>query len=172
MAKGNPSSRVRHVTRESRNLWRRNHLVYEVGEIAQPDNGCIPGPVATRDAWYFDCARHDQRGSDRRSCLNFSLFHLWFPSRGQSTPTCPQYRGVKPFGSIHTFISPGYPANGYQSRPANRRRGRGSQKPHRTAQQFLQANKRDLVRLSLAVRYPGYRWHSSTIPTSVKAKKG
>ena len=71
-----------HVTRESRNLWRRNHLVYEVGEIAQPNNGCIPRPVATRDAWLFDCARHDQRGSDRRSSLNFSLFHLWFLSRG------------------------------------------------------------------------------------------
>jgi hypothetical protein len=71
-----------HVTRGSRNLWRRNHLVYEVGEIAQPNNGCIPRPVATRDAWYFDCARHDQRGSDRRSSLNFSLFHLWFLSRG------------------------------------------------------------------------------------------
>ena len=77
--------------RGSRNLWRRNHLVYEVGEIAQTNNGCIPRPVATRDAWYFDCARHDQRGSDRRSSLNFSLFHLRFLSRGacaESTTCC------------------------------------------------------------------------------------
>jgi hypothetical protein len=71
----------RHITRGSRNLWRRNHLVDEVGEIAQPNNGWIPRPVATRDARYFDGARRDQRGSDRRPCLNFSLFHLWFLRR-------------------------------------------------------------------------------------------
>jgi hypothetical protein len=82
------------VTRGSRNLWRRNHLVYEVGEIAQPNNGCIPRPVATRDAWYFHCARHNQRGSDRRSCLNFSLFHLWLPQRGASPRHGLAYRGV------------------------------------------------------------------------------
>jgi hypothetical protein len=85
-----------HVTRGSRNLWRRNHLVYEVGEIAQPNNGCIPRPVATRDAWYFDCARHDQRGSDRRSSLNFSLFHFVVSFARCASPrrAALEYRGV------------------------------------------------------------------------------
>jgi hypothetical protein len=63
--------------RDHRLPWSRDHLVDVVGQISKPKRGSVLGPVAARgDCRYLYCTTHDQRGSNRRACLNLRRFHV------------------------------------------------------------------------------------------------